>query len=138
MAARINAMFAACNDDPFQIQECVEAIASNTICLLICVYNRCFKFLFSRKLLAIIRLRKALPDGLVGENVENFEPEAILASHDICNLCNGSRQLFVKLKGKTLATRSYADAWAGTMTGEPSNVVKIESLHKIGKGVERL
>jgi hypothetical protein len=45
---------------------------------------------------------------------------------------------FVKLKGKTLATRSYADAWAGTMTGEPSNVVKIESLHKIGKGVERL
>jgi hypothetical protein len=113
MAARINAMFAACNDDPFQILECVEAIASNAICLLICVYNRCFKFLFSRKLLATIRLREALPDGLVGEDVENFEPEAILASHDMSNLCNGSRQLFVKLKGKTLATRRYAAAALG-------------------------
>jgi hypothetical protein len=70
--ARINAMFAAVNDDPFQILDCVGAIASNASCLLICVYNWCFKFLFSRKLLAIIRLREALPDGLAGEDVEIF------------------------------------------------------------------
>jgi hypothetical protein len=132
-------MFAAGNDYPFQILECVGSIASNVSCLLSCVYNRCFKFLFSRKLLAFIRLRKALPDGLVGEDVKNFEPEAILASHDMCNLCNGSRQHFVKLKERHLELGDMLPLpWSRTMTVEPSNVVKIESLRKIGKGVERL
>ncbi|PNX97426.1 hypothetical protein L195_g020655 [Trifolium pratense] len=117
---------AACNDDSFAILERLGAIAPNSSCLLFCIYNRCFKFLFSNKLLAIIRLREALPDGLAGEDVENFEPEAILASHDMCNLCWSQFPTF-SLEDKDVSEGGYD--WARTMTvDDPNNVVKIESM----------